>query len=86
MNEIDDIIKLLIEDTEYEIADRLKENKERISKEPIWTWHDSTYRKIVVLSDIVLNNTQLVIRDYHNKITKTYTANNVSIKVKHGGK
>ena len=86
MTEIDDIIKLLIEDTEYEIADRLKENKERINKEPIWTWHDSTYRKIVVLSDIVLNNTQLVIRDYHNKITKTYTANNVSIKVKHGGK
>lgn len=35
MNEIDGIIKLLIEDTEYEIADRLKENKERISKEPI---------------------------------------------------
>ena len=85
MSEIDDIIKLLIEDTEYEIADRLRKDKEKISKEVIWTWHDSTYRKIVILSATISDNTQLIIRDYHNKITKTYTANNVSIRVKHGG-
>lgn len=85
MNEIDGIIKLLIEDTEYEIADRLKENKDGLIKSTIETWHDSMYRKIVLLSATISNNTQLIVRDYHNKITKTYTANNVSIRVKHGG-
>lgn len=82
MSEFDGIIKLLIEDKEYEIANTLKEKEKKHSKCFICTWYDSLHRKIVVLPKIIADVPELSIIDNKNNIVKIYKDDEVTISIR----
>ena len=81
MNEIDGIIKLLVEDTEYEIAQYITDNLEKLIKSVFYTFWDTKRRKVVVSLGATDKYT-VMIRDFNSGLQKTYYDNKVTIMLK----
>ena len=81
MNEIDGIIKLLVEDTEYEIAQYITDNLEKLTKSVFYTFWDTKRRKVVV-SLGATDKYNVIIRDFNLGLQKTYYDTKVTIMLK----
>lgn len=81
MNEIDGIIKLLVEDTEYEIAQYITDNLEKLTKSVFYTFWDTKRRKAVV-SLGATDKYNVIIRDFNLGLQKTYYDTKVTIMLK----
>lgn len=79
MSDLDDIIKLLEEDAEYDIVKYIRSNRNTITKNGFYSWFDKLHRRILYTGDAISGRTSLLIREHSNNIQKTYYKDAVQI-------